>query len=96
MARNISQFPSPLFDLFAIRSLKMPTFARSVAPFLRTARSALQQGNSISPLQHALQRQNGAAVLSAARTYATVFERTKPHVNIGRLILNHVLKLPLT
>jgi elongation factor Tu len=61
----------------------MPAFARTVTPFLRTARSALQQGNSVSPLQHALRRQNGAAVLNAARTYATVFERTKPHVNIG-------------
>lgn len=58
-------------------------FSRSVLPFLRTARSALQQGNSVSPLQHALRRQNGASVLNAARTYATAFERTKPHVNIG-------------
>lgn len=58
-------------------------FARSVLPFLRTARSALQQGNSVSPLQHALRRQNGASVLNAARAYATAFERTKPHVNIG-------------
>jgi elongation factor Tu len=65
---------------------KMPSFARNVTPFLRTARSALQQGNSVSPLQHALRRQNGgASVLNAARTYATVFERTKPHVNIGTI-----------
>ncbi|PSS13084.1 hypothetical protein M430DRAFT_52262 [Amorphotheca resinae ATCC 22711] len=63
----------------------MQVFARSVNPFLRTARSALQQGNSVSPLQHALRRQNGAAVLNAARSYATVFERTKPHVNIGTI-----------
>ena len=61
----------------------MPAFARTVTPFLRTARSALQQGNSVSPLQNALRRRNGAAVLNAARTYATAFERTKPHVNIG-------------
>ncbi|TAQ89581.1 hypothetical protein B7494_g2084 [Chlorociboria aeruginascens] len=63
----------------------MPAFARSVAPFLRTARSTLLQGNSVSPLHHALRRQNGASVLNTARTYATVFERTKPHVNIGTI-----------
>lgn len=62
----------------------MSAFARTVSPFLRTARAALQQGNSVSPLQHALRRQNGAQVLDAYRTYATAtFERTKPHVNIG-------------
>ncbi|KAK2629375.1 hypothetical protein QTJ16_000195 [Diplocarpon rosae] len=64
----------------------MPAFVRSVAPFLRTARSALQQGNCVSPLHHALLRQNGESlVLNAARTYATAFERTKPHVNIGTI-----------
>jgi elongation factor Tu len=62
----------------------MPAFARSVTPFLRTARFALQQGNAVSPLQHALRGQKGAAVLNTARCYATAFERTKPHVNIGK------------
>jgi elongation factor Tu len=61
----------------------MPAFARTVTPFLWTARSALLSGKSVNPLQHVLRRQNGAAVLNAARTYATAFERTKPHVNIG-------------
>jgi len=65
----------------------MPAFARTVSPFLRTARSALLQGNAVSPLRFALQRQNGAAVINAARTYAAAFERTKPHVNIGILAL---------
>ena len=64
----------------------MSAFVRTVTPFLHTARSALRQGNSVSPLQHALLRQNGAQVLNACRTYATVFERTKPHVNIGKYI----------
>jgi elongation factor Tu len=64
----------------------MSAFARTVSPFLRTARAALQQGKSVSPLQLALQRQNGAQFLNAYRTYATAtFERTKPHVNIGML-----------
>ncbi|KAH8812048.1 P-loop containing nucleoside triphosphate hydrolase protein [Xylogone sp. PMI_703] len=60
----------------------MSVFARSISPFLR---ASLQRSSSINPLQHALRRQNGAAVLNAYRTYATVFERTKPHVNIGTI-----------
>ncbi|KAG9228383.1 putative elongation factor Tu, mitochondrial [Amylocarpus encephaloides] len=63
----------------------MPAFARLVTPFLRTARSRWLQGNSSNPLQYALQGQKGAAVLNSARTYATQFERTKPHVNIGTI-----------
>ncbi|CAG8953261.1 hypothetical protein HYFRA_00003465 [Hymenoscyphus fraxineus] len=63
----------------------MPAFARSVTPFLRTARSSWLQGSTVSPLQHALRGQKGAAVLNTARTYATAFERTKPHVNIGTI-----------
>jgi len=74
----------------------MPAFARSVAPFLRTAQSALRQGNSASPLQHAWQRQNGVAVLNAVRTYAAVFERTKPHVNIGMQSMEQRYELLLT
>ncbi|CAK7240201.1 MAG: translation elongation factor Tu [Sporothrix thermara] len=61
----------------------MSTF-RALAPFARTARVVLRSP-STNPLA-ALQR--GAAspspVLSFARTYA-VFERTKPHVNIGTI-----------
>ena len=47
---------------------------------MRTARAAIKQGNSVSPLAQALQRRNG---VDAMRAYAAVFERTKPHVNIG-------------
>ncbi|CAK7213115.1 translation elongation factor Tu [Sporothrix curviconia] len=57
---------------------------RALAPFARTARVVLRSP-STNPLA-AMQR--GAAtpspVLSFARTYA-VFERTKPHVNIGTI-----------
>ncbi|CAG9999774.1 unnamed protein product [Clonostachys byssicola] len=56
---------------------------RSIAPFLRTARHGLKNGN-VSPLQSALKRQNAAGFMNAYRTYA-VFERTKPHVNIGTI-----------
>ncbi|KAH8599743.1 P-loop containing nucleoside triphosphate hydrolase protein [Bisporella sp. PMI_857] len=63
----------------------MPAFVRSVAPFLRTARSALQSGNSVNPLRYALQQQNRAAFINATRGYAAAFERSKPHVNIGTI-----------
>jgi hypothetical protein len=78
-------FPHLLSSLPPNCTNKMPVFVRSVAPFLRTARSALHQGNSASPLLQA--HRSGASVLNGARTYATVFERTKPHVNIGVYIL---------
>lgn len=55
---------------------------RTIAPFLRTARFALQrQSNPLIALQR---QQTTSPVLNFARTYA-VFERTKPHVNIGTI-----------
>jgi elongation factor Tu len=61
----------------------MSSAFRSVAPFLRTARHGLKNGNS-SPLQTALKRQNTTKFMNVYRTYA-VFERSKPHVNIGTI-----------
>ncbi|KAK4227072.1 elongation factor Tu GTP binding domain-containing protein [Podospora fimiseda] len=57
----------------------MPALLRSIAPFLRSA--TLRQ--SASPLVN-LQRQTRSPILNFARTYA-VYERTKPHVNIGTI-----------
>ncbi|KJZ74237.1 Elongation factor Tu [Hirsutella minnesotensis 3608] len=51
---------------------------RSVAPFLRTARHGL------NPLQSAIKKQNASGILNIYRSYA-VYERTKPHVNIGTI-----------
>ena len=59
----------------------MPTAFRAIAPFVRTARHGLKSGNA-SPLQAAIKRQSVAPALNLYRSYA-VFERTKPHVNIG-------------
>ncbi|GAB1314159.1 translation elongation factor Tu [Madurella fahalii] len=59
----------------------MPASLRTIAPFLRTARLSLRQ--TASPLV-SLQRQTRTPVLNFARTYA-VYERTKPHVNIGTI-----------
>jgi hypothetical protein len=82
---TVHLFPHLLSSLPPNCTNKMPVFVRSVAPFLRTARSALHQGNSVNPLLQA--RRSGASVVNGARTYAAVFERTKPHVNIGVYIL---------
>ncbi|KAJ3517161.1 hypothetical protein NM208_g14747 [Fusarium decemcellulare] len=61
----------------------MSTAFRSLAPFLRTARHGLK-ANPINPLQSAFKKQNASGVLNLYRTYA-VYERTKPHVNIGTI-----------
>ncbi|CAP73846.1 uncharacterized protein PODANS_2_12010 [Podospora anserina S mat+] len=57
----------------------MPALLRTIAPFLRAA--TLRQ--SATPLVQ-LQRQTRTPILNFARSYA-VFERTKPHVNIGTI-----------
>ena len=55
---------------------------RTIAPFLRTARSALTRQSS--PLIALQRQQTTFPVLNLARTYA-VFQRSKPHVNIGTI-----------
>lgn len=53
---------------------------RSLAPFARTARFAFKKtGNPLVSLQ----QQSRSPVLNLRRGYA-VYERTKPHVNIGK------------
>lgn len=61
----------------------MSTFSRA---FVRVGRDALRQRNSVNPVQQALGVQGSARYVQACRTYATVFERTKPHVNIGESV----------
>ncbi|KAM7204324.1 putative elongation factor tu protein [Rhypophila sp. PSN 637] len=56
----------------------MPAALRTLAPFLRAARTS-----STNPLI-SLQRQNRTSVLNFARSYA-VYKREKPHVNIGTI-----------
>ncbi|KAJ4306384.1 translation elongation factor Tu [Collariella sp. IMI 366227] len=60
----------------------MPALLRSFAPLMRTARLSLRQTQS--PLV-ALQRDTRTPVLNFARTYAAVYQRSKPHVNIGTI-----------
>lgn len=59
----------------------MSTAFRAVAPFMRTAQASLRQGH-LNPFQAALKKQHAAPILNIYRTYA-VFDRSKPHVNIG-------------
>ncbi|EON69775.1 elongation factor Tu, mitochondrial [Coniosporium apollinis CBS 100218] len=60
----------------------MSPFAQA---FLRTSRAALRQRTGVNPVQQALGVQGGARYVQAVRNYATVFERNKPHVNIGTI-----------
>ncbi|KAJ9637874.1 translation elongation factor Tu [Coniosporium apollinis] len=60
----------------------MSPFAQA---FLRASRAALRQRTGVNPVQQALGVQGGARYVAAVRNYATVFERNKPHVNIGTI-----------
>jgi hypothetical protein len=68
----------PFVRLFSGSALEMASAMRSLAPFLRVARSSFRQNTN--PLV-SLQRQSRSPALFA-RTYA-VYTRDKPHVNIG-------------
>jgi elongation factor Tu len=59
----------------------MPVALRTFAPLLRTARLSLRQNQN--PLV-SLQRETRTPVLNFARNYA-VYQRNKPHVNIGTI-----------
>jgi len=54
--------------------------SRSLVSILRTSRATLSQPRGANPVNRVFGHDR-----FAARTYATVFERTKPHVNIGTI-----------
>lgn len=56
----------------------MVVITRSLAPILRTTRLAVRQQRGVNPVQHVFQKD-----ANGIRGLATVFERSKPHVNIG-------------
>lgn len=58
----------------------MSAFAQA---FLRTGRAALARGSYQNPVQRALGVNGSVKYTAACRNYATAFERSKPHVNIG-------------
>ncbi|KAI9709532.1 MAG: translation elongation factor Tu [Bogoriella megaspora] len=57
----------------------------AVQSLFRSSRIFLRPQKGISPVQQALGAQGGARYVGAVRHYAQVFERTKPHVNIGKI-----------
>lgn len=56
----------------------MVVITRSLAPILRTSRLAVRQQRGVNPVQQVFGRD-----ANRIRGLATVFERSKPHVNIG-------------
>jgi len=60
--------------------------SRSFLSILRTSRAALSQSQGTNPVNRVFGHDR-----FAARTYATVFERTKPHVNIGETFFDPVV-----
>lgn len=64
----------------------MLSFTRSLAPLLRTTRLAVRRHKSVNPVQQVFCRDT-----YGVRGLATVFERTKPHVNIGTQSLGVIL-----
>ncbi|KAJ9297331.1 hypothetical protein DTO271G3_4624 [Paecilomyces variotii] len=58
----------------------MSTISRSINLLLRSSRSSLLRPRAVNPIHHVFANER-----LAARGFATAFERTKPHVNIGTI-----------
>lgn len=56
----------------------MVVITRSLVPILRASRLAVRQQKGVNPVQQVFGRD-----ANGIRGLATVFERSKPHVNIG-------------
>lgn len=59
----------------------MSSFTRSIAPLLRTGRLAIRQRPGVNPVTQVFGKD-----ANGVRGFAQVFERTKPHVNIGMYV----------
>ena len=57
---------------------RMPALSRSTAPLFQSTRFALRRQRGVNPVHHVLGKDS-----QSIRGLATVFERSKPHVNIG-------------
>ncbi|KAJ9196758.1 hypothetical protein DTO166G4_4485 [Paecilomyces variotii] len=58
----------------------MSSISRSINLLLRSSRSSLLRPRAVNPIHHVFANER-----LAARGFATAFERTKPHVNIGTI-----------
>lgn len=63
----------------------MPSLTHAI---WRSSRAALRHPRVSSPTQIGLGAQGHPRFVNACRTYATQFERSKPHVNVGKLPVN--------
>lgn len=61
----------------------MSSISRSANLLMRSSRASLLRPRAVNPVQHLFCKDR-----LAARGMATVFERTKPHVNIGMEIFS--------
>ena len=68
-----------------ISSATMSGIARTVNIFLRSSRTSLVRPTGVNPVLHVFAKDR-----LAARGLATAFERTKPHVNIGRRLSSSI------
>ena len=59
----------------------MPILSRSAAPLFQSTRFALRRQRGVNPVHHVLRKDS-----QSLRGLATVFERSKPHVNIGMFV----------
>lgn len=80
----VSSTPSRFLWLFRRlsfhrRAVNMSSISRSANLLLRSSRASLLRPRAVNPVQHVFMKDR-----LAARGMASAFERSKPHVNIGR------------
>lgn len=74
---------------FAVHSILLSSrgawcnMSAAAQSFFRSSRVLLRTQKNVNPVQNAFGLQGGARYVGAVRHYAQVFDRTKPHVNIG-------------
>lgn len=65
------------------------TFARSLTSALKTSRTGLSLSRGANPVCRVFGHDR-----FGARAYAVAFERTKPHVNVGKQLISDLPDLP--
>ena len=83
---SVAPFRRPSFLSISSPAGVAMTFSRSVTSLLRTSRHVASPARGLNPINRVFGHDR-----FGARTYATVFERTKPHVNVGRFTSGHTV-----
>lgn len=68
----------------------MSSVPRSINILLRSSRASLLRPRAVNPIHHVWSNEQ-----LAARAFATHFERTKPHVNIGTTSIGFIYSIGL-